>query len=93
MKIKVVPEEIWKQMQEYMSEDAILVPEPVLDKLSEKKQTFIRKNEGKHVDYAFGGEPDREFDIVLGEGHYVFSEFEEDVGEYEDEEDEEEPDE
>lgn len=93
MKIKIIPAEIWKKMQEYMNEDAILVPEPVLDKLSEKKQAFILKNEGEHVDYAFGGEPDREFDIVLDEDHYVFSEFEEDVDEYANEEDEEEPDE
>lgn len=79
MKIKVVPAEIWKMMQEYMNEDAVLVPEPVLDKLSEEKRAFVLQNEGEYVDYSFGGEPDREFDIVLDEDHYIFSELEGDV--------------
>lgn len=73
MKIKVVPEEIWKQMQEYMGEDAVLVPESALENLSEKNKTFVLQNDGKQVDYGFGGEPDREFDIVTDDGHYVFS--------------------
>lgn len=72
MNIKIVPTELWEEMREYLSEDAILVPEPELQGMTKKNRDLILKNVGKHIDYDFGGEPDIRVDIVDNDMHYVF---------------------
>lgn len=72
MNIKIVPTELWEKMSEYLSEDAILVPEPTLQEMTKKNQDLILNNVGKSVDYDFGGEPDIRVDIVDNDMHYVF---------------------
>lgn len=72
MAIKIVPTEVWEKMREYMTEDAVLVPEPALEKMPQDKQELIRQNVGEIIDYDFGGEPDIEFDIVTTPNHFLF---------------------
>lgn len=71
MKIKSVPAAIWEQMSEYVEEDAILIPEPYLQKMPADVQARLHDIDGMDVNYNYGGQPDRCLDIVTDADHYA----------------------
>lgn len=72
--VKIVPKEHWEILREYIGADdegaVLLVPEGNLSKFSAVDEQTIREQDGKDIEYDFGGEPDVVIDVLNDPGNY-----------------------
>ena len=64
--LKIVPEEVYQVLMEYLSDsDVVLLPESVLTDFSpEIQRKFRRMDQEGQIDYDFGGDPDVYVDVI-----------------------------
>lgn len=64
--IRIVPEEHWKIINEYIEGlgALVLVPENQLEKLPKEQQEMIRDADSHGIDYNFGGDAEVWIDVL-----------------------------
>ena len=72
--LKIVPEEDYKVLMEYLSEPSVvLLPESVLADFSpEIQRKFRRMDQEGQIDYDFGGDPDVYVDVIRSDWCYAY---------------------
>ena len=72
--LKIVPEEDYKVLMEYLSEPSVvLLPESVLAKFSPDVQRKFRRMEQEgQGDYDFGGDPEVYLDVIRNDWGYAY---------------------
>ena len=72
--LKIVPEEVYQVLMEYLSDsDVVLLPESVLADFSpEIQRKFRRMDQEGQIDYDFGGDPDVYADVIRSDWCYAY---------------------